>query len=48
MWGSGTHTEYNFNDTYEYKDGIFKDGFEWNLHADQRTALGNVEGNITD
>ncbi len=47
MWGPGSHTGYNFNDTYEYQAGIFKAGFEWNLQADQGTAFGNVEGNIT-
>ena len=47
MWGPGTHQSYNFSDKYEYKLGIFKAGFEWNLQADQGTAFGNVEGNIT-
>jgi len=47
MWGPGTHQSYNFTDKYEYKLGIFKTGFEWNLQADHGTAFGNVEGNIT-
>ena len=47
MWGPGTHQSYNFSDTYEYKLGIFKAGFGWNVQADQGTAFGNVEGNVT-
>lgn len=51
MWGPGTHQSYNFSDKYEYKVDLllatFKAGFEWNLQADQGTAFGNVEGNIT-
>jgi len=51
MWGPGTHQSYNFSDKYEYKVDLllatFKAGFDWNLQADQGTAFGNVEGNIT-
>ena len=51
MWGPGTHQSYNFSDKYEYKVdlvlAVFKAGFEWKVQADQGTAFGNVEGNIT-
>ena len=47
MWGPGTQTGYYDKDTWEYRAGIFKAGFEWSLQADLGTVFGNVEGNIT-
>jgi hypothetical protein len=47
MWGTGTHTGYNMGDKYEYTEGAFKLGFDWDLEADPGTVSGNVEGNIT-
>ncbi len=47
MWGPGTITGYYDKDTWEYKSGIFKAGFEWSLQADLGRVFGNIEGNIT-